>query len=122
MNLFETDNVKWQFQELLRTLNAFSLPAEKQREVCGVGLAGEEMVEDFYIYYVLNKPNLHERGFINTDSEQLLNQIDSFIEMLSEDKEEEFWGELEVHEEWNILRKMAKRALVSLGMNNCYTD
>ncbi len=115
MNFLETSNVSWQFQELIRTLNIFSLPAIEQREVGGIKLIGEELVSDFYIYYALNKYNLLETGLINADSERFLNQIDSYIDMLSEEKEFEFWDELEVHEEWNTLRSMAKRALTALG-------
>ncbi len=116
MNCFETSNVNWQFQELIRTLNVFSLPAVEQREVGYFGFIGEEMVIDFYIYYTLNKYDLMESGFINANSEKKLNQMDSYIEMLSEEKEVEFWDELEIHEEWNALRSMAKSALIALGI------
>ncbi|MFI2742736.1 hypothetical protein ACG2LH_08355 [Zhouia sp. PK063] len=118
MSLFETDNIKWQYHELIKTLIALSLPAEKQREVYGVGLVGDEMLEDFYSYYVLIKNSLIEREFVTYDSEQLLNQIDLFTDKLSEDKDEDFWDELEKYEEWQELRTMAKNALVSLGMDN----
>ena len=117
MSLFETDNIKWQFQELIKTLIALSLPAEKQIEIYGIGLAGDEMLEDFHSYYVLIKSSLIERGFVTSDAEQILNQIDSFTDKLSDEKEEDFWDELDIHEEWQELRTMAKNALISIGMD-----
>jgi hypothetical protein len=118
MSLFETDNIKWQYHELIKTLIALSLPAEKQREVYGIGLVGDEMLEDFYSYYVLIKNSLIEREFVTSESERILNKIDSFTDQLSEEKDEDFWDELEEHEEWEELRTLAKSALISLGMDN----
>ena len=118
MSLFETNNIKWQFQELIKTLIALPLSAEKQREIYGIGLAGDEMLEDFNSYYVLIKNRLIERGFVTSDTVEILNQIDSFSGKLSDEKEEVFWEELDIHKEWQELRTMAKNALTSLSMDN----
>ena len=52
--LLETDNLIWQFEELIKTLIAMSMPYISQKLFYGIGVAATEMVEDFYSYYILN--------------------------------------------------------------------
>ncbi len=118
MNLFEKDNIRWQFNELIKTLIAISLPADKQRQIYGIGLVGDEMVEDFYTYFTLIKDSLIERGFINQSAQTILDQIDNYTDVLSNEKNEDFWDEIEIHEEWEKLRTMAKEALINLEKEN----
>ena len=121
--LFESDNLMWQFEELIKTLIAMSMPFDGQKVFYGIGVTSEEMLEDFYSYYTLNKERFVERKLINTQSKKHLDEIDSLTDKWSNEKEEEFWFEMEKHhKEWDILREKAKLTLKILDKNNLTVD
>ncbi len=117
--LFETDNLMWQFEELIKTLIAMSMPYEGQKNFYGYGVTTDEMLEDFYSYYTLNKKRLVERELINNETRSLLDDIDSLTDKWSSEKEEDFWFEMEKYQsEWDILRKKAKLTLIKMNKND----
>ncbi|MBD0403905.1 hypothetical protein [Flammeovirga sp. EKP202] len=117
--LFETDNLLWQFEEMIKTLIALSLSLKEQINFYGVGATADEMLEDFYSYYVLNKNRFLERELITKESMVILDDIDSLTDSWSDEKEEEFWFEMEKHQnEWNILREKALFVLKLLKKDN----
>lgn len=67
----------WQFEELIKTLIAMSMPYISQKIFCGIGVAATEMVEDFYSYYILKKEKLVKRESINDNTLNLLDDIES---------------------------------------------
>lgn len=52
-NLFKTDNLLWQFEELIKTLITMSVPFDSQKEFYGIGVTSDEILENFYSYYAL---------------------------------------------------------------------
>lgn len=116
MSLFEQDKIRWQFNELIKTLITISLSADKQRQIIGIGWAGDEMMDDFYTYYTLIRDNLLERGFIKNQAIILLDQLDKFTDQLSKEKHEDFWNEIEAHSEWEQLRGIAKAILLVMNL------
>lgn len=118
MNLAEDDNLEWQFDELLKTLIAMSLPSDEQKIVYGIGATADEMLNDYYSFYTLIKERLSEEKFINPKSEALLDEIDDFTNKLSNEKDEEFWYQMDRQEEWELLRQMSKSALKALNKEN----
>ncbi|WP_298420509.1 hypothetical protein [uncultured Kordia sp.] len=121
--LFETDNAMWRFEELVKTLIAMSSSFERQKEIYGFGATADEMLMDFYSHYTLNKVKFLERKFITNESKKLLDDIDSLTDSWSDEKEEDFWFEMENYEEdWNVLRGKAKLALVKLGKDKCTVE
>jgi hypothetical protein len=110
--LFETDNLKWQFEELLKTLIAMKSSLKEQENFYGIGATADEMLEDFNSYYTLNKTRLLERELINSESKNLLDQIDNLTDKWTSEKDEDFWFEMEKYDaEWNELRQKAKLTL-----------
>ena len=121
--LFESDNLRWQFEELIKTLIAMSMPYDGQREYYGIGNIASEMLEDFYSYYTLNKERFVERKLISKESKNSLDDIDLLTNKWSSEKEEGFWFEIEKHkEDWDILREKAKLTLKILDKNNLTVD
>ena len=121
--LFESDNLMWQFQELIKTLIAMSMPYEGQKEFYGIGATADEMLEDFYSYCTLNKVRFVERKLINKGSKKRLDDIDFLTDKWSSEKEEGFWFEMENHkEDWDILREKAKLTLKILDKSNLTVD
>lgn len=117
--LFETDNLLWQFEEMIKTLIALSLSLDEQVSFYGVGATADEMLEDFYSFYVLNKNRFLERELINEDSKKKLDDIDSLTDKWTEEKDKEFWFEMgKYQKEWDILREKAKSVLKSLKKDN----
>ena len=121
--LFETDNLMWQLEELIKTLIVMSLPLEGQKEFYGIGLIADEMLQDFYSYYTLNKVRFFEQELIDNESKKQLDDIVSLTDNWSSEKEEDFWFEMEKYQEdWNILREKAKLTLTKLNKNNLTVD
>ncbi len=121
--LFDTDNLMWQFEELIKTLIAMSMPLEDQINFYGIGATADEMLEDFYTYYTLNKVQFIERELINNESKKHLDDIDSLTDKWSLEKDEEFWFEMEKHQkDWDILRKKAKSVLKVLNKDDLTVD
>jgi len=118
-SLFETDNLMWQFEELVKTLIAMSMPLEFQKNYYGIGVASDEMAGDFYSYYTLNKSRYKKRGLIIIETKELLDNIEKFLESWSNEKDEEFWYEMDKHEvEWDLLRSKAKNTLNNMNKSN----
>lgn len=121
--LVETGNLVWQFEELIKTLIAMSMSFEEQKEYYGIGTIADEMLEDFYSYYTLNKARFIKQDLINNESKNLLDDIDALTDKWSSEKKESFWFEMEKHQkEWNILREKAKLTLTKLNKNNLTVD
>jgi hypothetical protein len=119
----EADNLLWQFEELIKTLIAMTLPLEEQVNFYGIGATADEMLIDFDTYFTLNKLEFIERGVINDESKRLLDDIDSLTDRWSSEKEESFWFEMEKHQnEWDILREKAKAALTKMNKSNFTVD
>ncbi len=117
--LSETDNLTWQFEELIKTLIAMSMPYEGQKNFYGYGVTADEMLEDFYSYYTLNKGRYTECALIDNETKNLLDDIDSMTDKWSSEKNEDFWFEMEKYQsEWDILRKKAELTLFKMNMSN----
>lgn len=117
--LFKTDNLLWQFEEMIKTLIALTLPLDEQINFYGVGATADEMLEDFYSFYVLNKDRFLERELITEESKKQLDDIDLLTDKWTEEKDEGFWFEMEKHQDdWNNLRKKATTTLKSLNKDN----
>jgi len=117
--LFKTDNLKWQFEELLKTLIAMKSPLKEQENFYGIGATADEILEDFNSYYTLNKNRFIERQFIDNDSKNLLDQIDNLTDKWTKEKDEDFWFEMEKYDsEWNELRQKAKLTLEMMNRDN----
>ncbi len=110
--LFETDNLLWQFEELILTLIAMTLPLEEQTNVNDIGAAVDEICGGFQLYYTLNKSRFAERELINEESKRLLDEIEAITDNWSSVKDQDFWLELEKHQtDWDVLREKAGSAL-----------
>lgn len=110
--LFEKDNLKWQFEQLLKTLIAMKSAFHEQKTFYGFGATADEMLEDFNSYYTLNKIRFLERELIHNESKDLLDQIDNLMGTWIDEKDENFWLEMEKYNtEWNELRDKAKQTL-----------
>jgi len=115
MNTFE--NINWQFEELVKTLIIMTLPLVEQKEAYGIGILADEMLEDFYTFYTLNKTRLQQSKLIKKEAIMLLNEIDSLTDKWSDEKEEAFFLDMEQYDqEWDSLRELAGDALNQLGM------
>ncbi|MEN7550482.1 hypothetical protein AAG747_21360 [Rapidithrix thailandica] len=121
--LFETDNLLWQFEEMIKTLIAMTLPLDEQIDFYGVGVTADEMLEDFDSCYVLNKTHFLKRNLINAQAKEQLDEIDFLTNKWSEEKAQDFWFEMEKHSsDWNILREKAKSILKLLNKENLTVD
>jgi len=117
--LFETDNLLWLFEEMIKNLIALTLPLDEQINFYGVGATADEMLEDFYSFYVLNKDRFLERELITEESKKQLDDIDSLTDKWTEEKDQEFWFEMEKHQgDWDILREKAKVVLKLLNKDS----
>jgi len=117
--LYKTNNLLWQFNELIKNLISMSMPLEKQIDFYGLGVTADEMLEDFNSYYSLNKSRFFEKGLINEEIKASLEDIDNLTDKWTSEKDEDFWFEMEKHEnDWNILREMAKSTLKKMELDN----
>lgn len=114
--LFKTDNLLWQFEEMIKTLIAFTLPLDAQINFYGEGVTADEMLEDFYSFYVINKERFLKRELINEEAKKQLDDIDTLTDKWTEEKGDKFWFEMEKYQDdWNILREKSKAALKFLN-------
>jgi len=117
--LCETDNLLWQFNELIKNLISMSMPLEKQVDFYGLGAIADEMFEDFYSYYTLNKSRFFDEELITEEIQNSLDAIDSLTNKWTSEKNEDFWFEMAKYEdEWNILREMATYTLKKMELDN----
>ena len=92
---------------------------KEQENFYGIGATADEMLEDFNSYYTLNKTRLLERKLINRESKGLLDQIDNLTDKWTNEKDEDFWFEMEKYDaEWNELRQKAKLTLEMMNRGN----
>ena len=111
-------NLDWQYEQLLITLIALKSKPKRQREIYGFGHTEDEMVNDFDSYFTLRRKKLIEYGYIEKSIEEKLLVLDKFITLKSEEENEDFWEELETHQDWETIRGMAKEILKEMGKNN----
>ncbi len=117
--MFEMDNLQWQFEELIKTLIAMTLSLEEQENFYGMGATADEMLQDFYSYYTRNKSDFLHKNLINKESKELLEDLDTLIDKWSDEKGEDFWVEMQSNEiEWDILRQKARLTLRAMKKDN----
>ncbi|MFC4634244.1 hypothetical protein ACFO3O_10020 [Dokdonia ponticola] len=96
--LYKTDNLLWQFNELIKNLISMSMSLEKQNDFYGLGATADEMLEDFYSYYTLNKSRFFEKELINEEIKNSLDNIDNLTNKWTSEKDEDFWFEMAKYE------------------------
>ncbi len=116
----ETNQVKWNYWEFLKTLVTLSSPADKQKEIIGFGAVADEMAIDFDSYYTLNFQRYLDHKLLTENQVNKLNSLDIFFNDRSGDKMPEFWDDdlLDSNPEWKKVRKTAQEILAELGYEN----
>jgi len=111
----EKEQVQKLFDELIKHLVVLSLPAEYQMEYIGLGDKGDELAFGFDNYYTSHKEQYLKEGFIHHEQAVLLDKMDSFFEERSGEHYEDFWEGVDIHSDWEKVRRKAKECIAALG-------
>lgn len=117
------DDLKYKFEELIKTLILLGMPAEKQIEYSGDLIPfGDDIVNDFDVYYTHSKNELLENNFLNHKQVEIIDRLDNFFEKKSGEDFIDFWTDnsiLKTDPDWKKIRELAKECLMVLGKNDC---
>jgi len=116
------DYAKYHYEETLKLLVIISSSAEVQREAHGIGSAEEEMAIDLEFHFKENENCLIENGFITRDEADAISKIDQFFDRRSNSDDDDFWYDLENHEDWISLRIIANDVLKFMGKDHLEVD
>jgi hypothetical protein len=119
--LSEKQVLDWQFEELLKTLIIFTLPAEKQIEANGYGCVGDDLVVDFDSYYCCIKDVLLVKGYITQAQASSLDAFDTLLSKYTGAHYYDFWCDpvrLATDENWEEIRVNAKQVLAVLDKSH----
>ncbi len=121
LDLTKEDNlVYWKFGELIKTLITLSSSADKQTEIIGLGVATDEMAEDFESYFTISYKKFIENKLLDENTLNKLKQLDSFLDQKSGNKDPNFWDDskLSTNIDWKKVRTQAKEILILLEFEN----
>jgi len=116
--------IRWKFAELLKNLITLSSKAQRQTEIIGIGVACDEMVEDFNTYFTLSY-NSYVENYLLTHAQHLkLLELEMFFIERSAYKSLDFWDDflLSTNPEWEIVRQKAKEILNMLDFKDLTVD
>lgn len=116
-----SEELKWNYTEMLKVLIALSLEAEEQFNAYGDGPIGEEMALDFSNLYDDHRDGFLEEGLLNEEQVVALDALLDFFVERSGPQNEDFWLDvrmLSVHPDWVKVRKLAKDCLVVMGKDH----
>ena len=118
------NRLKWNFWEFIKNLVTLSSPSNLQKEIIGLGAVADEMATDFESYYTLSFQTYLDNELLTKDQVSKLNLLDKFLEDRSGNKMPEFWNDelLDLHPDWEEVRKMAKDILIDLEYDNLKID
>lgn len=119
--LSEKQVFDWQFEELLKTLIIFTLPAEKQIEANGYGCVGDDLTSDFDSYFCYIKNELLAKEYINQVQYSRLEAFDALLNKYIGAEYYDFWCDttrLATDEKWEEIRVNAQQVLVVLGKSH----
>ncbi|RZK15883.1 MAG: hypothetical protein EOO56_21830 [Hymenobacter sp.] len=119
--LSERQIFDWQFEELIKTLIIFTLPAEKQIEANGYGCVGDDLAADFDSYYCHIKNVLLAQCYINHAQYISLEAFDALLNKYVGAKYYDFWCDpvrLATDENWEQIRISAKQVLDVMGKSH----
>lgn len=111
--------LKYFYEELIMSLITMSLPAEKQKEMIGIGCIGDEMLEDFHSFYSLKRELYIENNIFNERQLKILDEFNGFLDKYCGHSENFYWDieELKNNTLWSDLRKKSKEVLSSVFKN-----
>ncbi len=119
----EKNSLNRQFEELVITLIAMTLPVKLQKNYYGIGFAGDEMAIDFETYYTLNRSQFVESNLIDKAAAEALDEIDNLLDFWTDEKEESFWFEIDQYQsDWDVLRNKANQTLKVLEKDHLTID
>lgn len=110
-------NANYQFDELVKTLIALSSNSEKQKHIYGIGVAGDEMAEDFYSYYTLMRSTYLKFELIDEVQASLLDKFDESLTKKSGSKHVDFWMDTG-HDAWEEIRRDSSEILQLLNKSH----
>lgn len=116
-------DIKYRYEEMIKTLILLGMPAEKQIEYSGEMVPfGDDIVNDFDVYYTHSKNKFLEHDLLTNKQVEQLDNLDNFLEKKSGEKFIDFWTDnsiLKTHPDWQKIRELARDCLVILGKNDC---
>ena len=112
------DHIKYHYEQTLTLLVIISSPVHIQLEAYGLGNVGEEMAMDLEFHFKDHGSHQIEGGFLTTKEAEAISKIDHFFEVRSGNDDEGFWSGLATHDDWKLLRTIAKDILVLMGKEN----
>ena len=96
-------------------------PAEKQIEIIGIGITGDEMLIDFDSSLTWVKDNYVNNGYFSEKNIKKLNEFDKYLDEVIKGQKEDFFvdnNELINNPIWEEIREKAKALLKDLEMSN----
>lgn len=120
------NNLKNEFNSLIKTLILLKSPYEEQIEYSGNLIPfGEDVVGDFEAFYCLPKKDFVAEKFLNKEQIKKLDELDNFLTEKSYNESDDFWTDysiLKSHPDWEIIRKLARECLGILEKENLYLE
>ncbi len=82
----------------------------------GIGLASDEMAEDFYRFFS-DRQEFLDRGLLAANTLTPLQHLHDYLDQRSGDHAPDFWDELNLatHPDWQNVRQQAKAILEEMG-------
>jgi hypothetical protein len=120
----EENLIYYKFSEMIKILIIISSNANKQKEFIGIGHATDEMAIDFDTYYTQEYQNYIGYGLINSLQKIKLDELDTYFENKSNQKDLDFWDDskLDSNPDWELVREKAKEILTALNKENLAID
>jgi len=115
------DITKYWCEELIMSIITLASPAEKQIEIIGIGITGDEMLIDFDSSLTWVKDNYVNNGYFSEKNIKKLNEFDKYLDEVIKGQKEDFFvdnNELINNPIWEEIREKAKALLKDLEMSN----
>lgn len=116
--LNELKKLKWQLDEVLKTLIAISMPPKEQHNLYGVGIASDDMIEDLKTYFTLKKARYLKLRLLDEYEVNEINKIVLRLDFMVDSMREDEWYDINSNYQWKELRDLSKQVLNKIGRDN----
>lgn len=101
------------YEELIMSIITMSLPAERQKEVIGVGCVGDEILEDFDNFYCMRREIYMDHDIFSEKQLQMLDEFNTYLDKFNGLNEDFYWNiqELKNNPLWEELRIESEKIL-----------
>ncbi len=108
--------LKYYYEELIMSLITMSLPAEKQKEMVGIGCFGDEILEEFDNFYCTRRQAYINCEVFDERQLQILDEFNRYLDKFNGHNTDFYWDfeELKNNPLWEELREESKKIIKNI--------